>query len=212
MRSAVPTSGSGEESRVLAALAMCSPARNCSCVRRLCSCLPIPQPGGSRTRGPRSAPSAKRSLCQLPGPSAALADRGSQPVHGRDAHAGRRRDRSDSPKALTRLKAGPSRRNRTVSLTYADLYRSPRRRENRENWGFALNKRHREFESTPLHHSVHRFLHLLENRPKSARVRAIFDCARTFTSSGQRSANGSSSATMRRVVRAPSHEPPDQAQ
>jgi hypothetical protein len=140
MRSAVATSRSGEESRVLTALAMCSPARNCSCVRRFCSCLPIPQPGGSRTRGPRSAPSAKRSLSPATRPSAVLADRGSQPVHGRDAYAGGRRDRSNSPKALTRLKAGPSRRNRTVSLTYADLYRSPRRRENSENWGFALNK------------------------------------------------------------------------
>jgi len=39
------------------------------------------------------------------------------------------------------------------------------------------NQRDRQFESTLLHHSVHRFLHFLENRPKSrARAPAAVWC------------------------------------
>ena len=40
-------------------------------------------------------------------------------------------------------------------------------------------KRGREFKSRLDHHSVHPFLHFLENRSKSARMRAICDCAWT---------------------------------
>jgi len=39
-------------------------------------------------------------------------------------------------------------------------------------------------EFTSLHHSVHRASHFLENRSKSARVRAICDCAWTGERSG----------------------------
>ena len=39
-------------------------------------------------------------------------------------------------------------------------------------------KRGREFKSRLDHHSVHPFLHFLENRSKSARMRAICDLRR----------------------------------
>jgi hypothetical protein len=38
---------------------------------------------------------------------------------------------------------------------------------------FVLNKRNRQFESIPLHHTVNQFLYLAENRSKSARVRLL---------------------------------------
>src|SRR5258708_3429472 len=42
-----------------------------------------------------------------------------------------------------------------------------------------FTNRYRQFEFTSLHHTVHRVLHFLENRSKSASVRAICDCAWT---------------------------------
>ena len=41
------------------------------------------------------------------------------------------------------------------------------------------NEGSRRFKSAPLHHPVHQFSGVSENRLKSARVRAIFDCAWT---------------------------------